>query len=258
MTTLTNVATTPSFANADVDTSFANANVDTSFANADVDTSFANANADRVHIVTVEGNIGAGKSTLVEKMKRHYQDRTDIMFLQEPVDLWSRFTQDGKNILECFYENQEKYSFPFQVLAYSTRLQLIEQAVAEATKNNIRTIVMERSLEADRYVFAKLLYGDKKIEDCMYQIYLNMSDYGMQKHSADSVLWLHAGPQVCLERIQKRGREGEDKISMEYLAKCDACHQEWLGKEVEGGKTKVYRIGEDSDVDWNQMDKVLG
>ena len=80
----------------------------------------------------------------------------------------------------------------------------------------------------------------------------------MPKHSAVSVLRLHAGPKVCLERIQARGREGEDKITMEYLAKCDACHQEWLGKEVEGGKTKVYLIGEDSDVDWNQMDKVLG
>ena len=127
-------------------------------------------------IITIEGNIGAGKSTLVDILKNKYADRTDVMFLQEPVDVWTKISQDGKNVLELFYSDQKKYSFAFQVLAYTTRLHMIEKAVEEATRTGIRVIVMERSLEADRNIFAKMLHDDGLIEDCMYQIYLLMSD----------------------------------------------------------------------------------
>ena len=179
-------------------------------------------------IITIEGNIGAGKSTLVESLKTKYADRTDVMFLQEPVDLWSKITQNGKTVLELFYADQPKYSFAFQVLAYTTRLQMIEKAVEEASLKGIRVIVMERSLEADRNIFAKMLYDSGVIEECMYKIYLLMSDSGLAKYKADGVLWVNAGPATCLERIKKRSREGEDVIMLGYLETCEAYHREWL------------------------------
>ena len=61
---------------------------------------------DRPRLLSIEGNIGAGKSTLVELMKQRYQDREDIIFLQEPVDIWNTIQQNGKTMLELFYENQ--------------------------------------------------------------------------------------------------------------------------------------------------------
>ena len=137
--------------------------------------------ATRPRIVSIEGNIGAGKSTLVQTLKEKYTDCKDILFLQEPVDVWSQIQQDGKNMIELFYQDQRKYSFAFQILAYTTRLQTIQQTVKEAEENGVRVIVMERSLEADRNIFAKMLYDQGVMEPCMYQIYEKMSDDGMNK-----------------------------------------------------------------------------
>ena len=67
----------------------------------------------RPRIITLEGNIGAGKSTFLDKLKTKYASRNDVLFLQEPVDTWSQIQQNGKTLLELFYENQKKYSFQF-------------------------------------------------------------------------------------------------------------------------------------------------
>jgi deoxyadenosine/deoxycytidine kinase len=202
-------------------------------------------------IISVEGNIGAGKSTLVEKLKTHYENRDDVIFLQEPVDVWSTITQEGKTMLELFYEDKKKYSFAFQILAYSTRLKILEEAILDAKSKNVKLIVMERSLDADRNIFAKMLYDEGMMEECMYQIYLKMSDEGLQKYMADGILWLHAGPEICLERIKKRGREGEEFIPIEYLRSCDTYHREWLGADT----GFVYLVGDD--VDWESLETYL-
>lgn len=205
----------------------------------------------RPRILSVEGNIGAGKSTLVEALKERYAHDPSILFLQEPVDVWSTVQQDGKTILELFYENQEKYSFAFQILAYSTRLELIEKAVQDATANGVKTIVMERSLEADKNIFAKMLYDEGKLEPCMHDIYLHMSRGGLEKYTADGILWVHAGPETCYERIAKRGREGEDQIPLSYLERCDVYHREWLGAD-----TGFVHLVDDT-VDWEALDVYL-
>lgn len=205
-------------------------------------------------IITIEGNIGAGKSTLVDVLKNRYADRTDVMFLQEPVDVWTKISQDGKNVLELFYGDQKHYSFAFQVLAYTTRLHMIEEAVAEAEKKGIRVIVMERSLEADRNIFAKMLHDEGLMEECMYKIYLLMSNIGLEKHKAHGVLWVNAGPELCLERIRKRSREGEDAIVLGYLETCDSYHRDWLLPS--GGSEKVFLI-EDNTPNWGEMEMFL-
>jgi len=183
-------------------------------------------------IITVEGNIGAGKSTLLASMKERYKHRKDIMFIEEPVDIWAQVKQDGKTMLELFYEDQKKYSFAFQILAFTTRLKMMEDAVEYAKKNSINIIVTERSLDADKHIFTKMLHDDGLIEECMYKIYLMMSKDAMSKYMADGILWLITPPEECLERIKKRGRDGEGNIPFDYLDKCDICHREWLGADL--------------------------
>ena len=207
--------------------------------------------ATRPRIVSIEGNIGAGKSTLVQTLKEKYTDCKDILFLQEPVDVWSQIQQDGKNMIELFYQDQRKYSFAFQILAYTTRLQTIQQAVKEAEENGVRVIVMERSLEADRNIFAKMLYDQGVMEPCMYQIYEKMSDDGLRQYMADGILWINTPPEVCQTRILGRGRPGEEDIGLDYLAQCDCYHREWLG----GDTGYVFLV--DENVDWNKLDMYL-
>lgn len=204
---------------------------------------------DKPRIITIEGNIGAGKSTFVETLKEKYKNRNDILFLQEPVDVWSTISQNGKNMLELFYAEPKKYSFAFQIMAFTTRLKIIETAVLEAQMKGIRIIFMERSLDADKNIFAKMLYDDGMMEHCMYQIYMQMSEEGLKKYTADGIIWLNISPEICKERIVKRCREGEENIDIEYLQKCDSYHKEWLSADT----GFVYEITDE--IDWNALEK---
>ena len=114
-------------------------------------------------IVSIEGNIGSGKSTLLANLREIYKEDADIVFLNEPVDEWGKITdENGVTILEKFYADQEKYSFPFQMMAYISRISIMRAALKE---NKYKLIIIERSVYTDSAVFAKMLFDDKKIED---------------------------------------------------------------------------------------------
>ena len=121
-------------------------------------------------IVSLEGNIGAGKSTLLEKLQLRYANDKTIVFLKEPVDLWAQIKdKSGETMLSKFYSNPSKYSFAFQIMAYTTRLHILRQLIRE--NPDCKIIVCERSLDADKHIFAKMLHADGKMEDIMYKVY---------------------------------------------------------------------------------------
>lgn len=183
----------------------------------------------RPRILSIEGNIGAGKSTFLASLQEKYKYNKNILFLPEPVSEWEKFVdENGKNMLEKFYQDQSTYSFAFQVMAFSTRLAILRNAVDNAENNGIDTIVMERSLEADREIFAKMLYQDKLMEKCEHEIYLKMAENALKDYSLDGIIWINVPPEICLKRIEKRNREGEQSITLEYLEKCHNCHNVWL------------------------------
>ena len=121
-------------------------------------------------LISIDGNIGCGKSTFLTELKQEINNRNikDFIFLQEPVDIWSTVIFEGKTILEKFYEDPVKYAFSFQMMAYISRLSIIENAVKE---NPTSVIISERSLLTDKQIFAKMLYDDNKIDSYSYQIY---------------------------------------------------------------------------------------
>ena len=74
-------------------------------------------------LVSIEGNIGSGKSTLLAYLKQKYGDNDTIIFLKEPVDEWEQIKDcNGNTILKKFYADQQKYAFPFQMMAYISRI----------------------------------------------------------------------------------------------------------------------------------------
>ena len=132
------------------------------------------------NLISIEGNIGSGKSTLLSNLEEYYKNDDRIVFLKEPVDAWERIKdENGITILEKFYDNQEKYSFPFQMMAYISRLKVLRDAVRDISlksSNQTKIIITERSLFTDKMVFAKMLYDSGKIEYINYQIYLSWFD----------------------------------------------------------------------------------
>jgi deoxyguanosine kinase len=186
-------------------------------------------------IISIEGNIGSGKSTLLANLREHFKDNVDIVFLKEPVDEWAKIKdKNGTTILEKFYADQEKYSFPFQMMAYVSRIKELRTTVKEQKKNssNPFVIITERSLYTDKMVFAKMLYDTNKIEHVNYQIYLNWFDTFSDEFPVHKVVYVKTAPEKCHERIVKRSREGEDNIPLSYLKSCSFYHDNMLDKNL--------------------------
>lgn len=183
-------------------------------------------------IISVEGNIGSGKTTFVEHVQQllgqdYRVGDKKICLLKEPVDIWTRVKDaEGHSILENFYKDPKRWAFAFQMLALSTRMSEIQKAIAENPDADI--LLCERSLECDGYVFAKMLYDDGMIDLLSYNIYKTMYDAFIAQFSAQHILYLSVGPAICKERIMKRARQGEEGIEQDYLEKCHKYHEDWL------------------------------
>lgn len=200
-------------------------------------------------IISVEGNIGSGKSTILEKLEEFMRDNNRIVFLKEPVDIWESIKDNtGENILQKFYKNQHEYAFPFQVMAYASRLSMIRNTIKN--RNDVDIIVCERSLAADKHIFAKMLYDDGKIDDISYQIYNSFYNMFEDEFKLDGIVYIDADAEICNERINKRSRAGESSISLEYLQKCKSYHHDWLTNT----KTNVLNINANVNVTYNISD----
>ena len=174
-------------------------------------------------IISIEGNIGSGKSTLIKKLQEFIKEKS-LVFLEEPVDEWMEIKDDnGVHILSKFYENQDKYSFPFQMMAYISRLNKLKNAL---TANKI--ILTERSLSTDKYVFAQMLYDTKKIDTYEYQIYNKWFEHFQNFLKTYRFVYLKTNFEVCAKRVKKRQRSGETEISEEYLKQNNEYHDRWL------------------------------
>lgn len=213
-----------------------------------------------IKIISIEGNIGSGKSTLCNMINRyfnHINSGINYHFVDEPVEEWETIkdkTQENKNMLELFYENQNKYSFVFQTTAYITRLQQIKNTIDKIIRNRKleieknggigilcathtkHIIVLERSLQTDRNVFAKMLYNNKKINEIEWQSYNYWFNNFVDDYGADKIIYVRIDPSLSYERTKKRSRNGEESIPLEYLEKCHHYHEQWIDKVVSKNK----------------------
>lgn len=187
-------------------------------------------------IVSIDGNIGSGKSTLLAKLKEHYDGNSHVLFLKEPVDDWEKIQdENGVTMLEKFYEDQEKYSFSFQMMVCVSRLKVLRDAKKKILGGYLKNydgkpyiIISERSLYTDKMVFAKMLYDSKKIEEVNYKIYLSWFDTFAEEFPVHKTVYIKTSPEICHLRILKRLREGESNIPLEYLNNCSKYHDNML------------------------------
>lgn len=203
-------------------------------------------------LVYVEGNIGTGKSTFVENLRQVItKNYPGLRFtvVQEPVDQWMAMKDsNGKNLLEHFYSDQVKYSFPFQMNSFISRVNSIFNAVVidsgntenppdqerdSLTFHEYDIVFVERSVFTDKYCFADMCHKSGKMNDIEYNIYNNWHSWLVRTFNlyADGYIYLKTNPNVSHERIVKRLRSGEEAIPLEYLTELHNKHNEWLEKE---------------------------
>lgn len=181
-------------------------------------------------IISIDGNIGSGKSTLFTYLKEYYKNDTSIGFLEEPVDQWNSIKDENDiPILKNLYGNPSKYAFRFQMMAYISRLSLLRKKIKT---NKFNIIITERSVNTDKNVFAKMLYDDKMIEHDEYSIYNMWFNEFLENIKIAGIIYVCATPNTCFHRIKKRNRYGEENVPIEYLEKCHNYHESWITNEV--------------------------
>lgn len=195
-------------------------------------------------LVFLEGNISAGKSTLIRELKANgYQ------VWEESVDrLTGEFVEaNGKNLLQLFYDDMHKYAFKLQIASLTTRWALVKEAL-----NSDESIVfIERSHLTDRHSFALNLFELGYITSLEWKIYNSL----VNQHVEDSlkyfdginVLWvyLRASPETSFKRVQERGRPEEKDITLEYLQSLHKKLEEWNATndcviDAEQNKNEVF------------------
>jgi deoxyadenosine/deoxycytidine kinase len=179
-------------------------------------------------ILSLDGNIGAGKSTLLAQIRAEIPE---IHVVDEPVGQWTALQDaNGKNLLELFYEDKKRWAYTFQNCAILTRLQNIQEAVnhVNATTSGPQVILTERSVLTDKYVFAQMLLDTGFLDPMEWELYNSWFTLFHTQHPVTGIIYLSTGSTTSKERIHIRNRQGEDKISLDYLDALDAQHKQWV------------------------------
>ncbi len=180
-------------------------------------------------VISVDGNIGSGKSSFIRELESkltHIKNK-QIIYLQEPVDIWATFKdKSGETLLQKFYNNKTQYAFSFQMMAYISRMTKLRQTIQKHPINCI--IICERSVFTDKHVFAKMLYDDGNINDIDYEIYNTWFYEFINDVHFHGTIYLKVCPETCLKRINIRNRSGEENIPIDYLSRLEQYHNTWL------------------------------
>jgi deoxyadenosine/deoxycytidine kinase len=152
--------------------------------------------------IAITGNIGAGKTTLARKLSEHYKWGV----LYEAVE--------GNPYLADFYEDMARWSFNLQVFFLNSRFSQAQKI----RSMHYQTVVQDRTIYEDAFIFAKNLADSKLMEGRDYQNYLMLYETMMNAIKApDLIVYLQADLPKLRSQIQKRGRDFEQSISDEYL-----------------------------------------
>lgn len=207
-------------------------------------------------LIYLEGNIGSGKSTFIDFLQTYINDNNlSADVLLEPVPEWEA-TQDsqGKNILQHYYQDQQKYGFAFQINALISRVKKIDERIKNSNK---QIHFVERSIFTDKNVFLESNYQNGNITEIEYVIYHQWFDWIQTKFNmhANGFILLNTPHNICGERIKERNRTGEETIPLEYLKMIEDYHTKWLQHEKDINMKHVLNI--DSSVNFYENPQIL-
>jgi deoxyadenosine/deoxycytidine kinase len=165
-----------------------------------------------MHIAIV-GNIGAGKTTLAELLAKSYG--WDPLF--EAVD--------NNPYLEDFYNDMKRWSFNLQIYFLNSRYRQLMDIQATG-----RNVIQDRTIYEDAFIFAENLHDMGLMTTRDYEnyraIFDNMTAY---IKPPDLLVYLKASVPTLVNNIQRRGREYEIGIRIDYLSKLNEKYQKWIG-----------------------------
>jgi deoxyadenosine/deoxycytidine kinase len=168
--------------------------------------------------IAVAGNIGAGKTTLTEMLSKHYK------WIPQFEDV------DHNPYLMDFYEDMPRWSFNLQIYFLNSRLnQLLE------IHRGTETIIQDRTIYEDANIFAPNLHDmglmSKRDFENYYRFFQTLKT---MVQPPDLLIFLKSSVPNLVGQIQKRGREYEENIRLDYLKKLNELYNKWIDAYKEG------------------------
>ncbi|MEB2779226.1 deoxynucleoside kinase [Algoriphagus sp. C2-6-M1] len=168
--------------------------------------------------IAVSGNIGSGKTTLTEKLAKHYGWKAEF----EAVD--------NNPYLPDFYDDMKRWAFHLQVYFLNSRFNQLKKI----QENNTPTI-QDRTIYEDAYIFAANLYKSKLLTERDYESYQSLfSSMIAHVRAPDLLIYLKADIPKLVGQIEKRGRNYETTMRIDYLKNLNTHYEEWIAGYKEG------------------------
>ena len=168
--------------------------------------------------IAIAGNIGSGKTTLTRLLSKHFGWKPHF----EEVD--------NNPYLESFYEDMKRWSFNLQIYFLNSRF----RQVMEIRKSG-DNIIQDRTIYEDAYIFAANLYDMGLMETRDYQNYQDLFELMSSFLQApDLLIYLRASVPTLVRQIQKRNRDYEQSIRLDYLKALNKRYENWISSYNKG------------------------
>ena len=178
--------------------------------------------------IAVAGNIGSGKTTLTGMLAKHYG--------------WEAMYESVENnpYLASYYEDMQRWSFNLQVYFLNNRF----RQVIDIRKRS-KTVIQDRTIYEDAYIFAPNLHDMQLMAPRDFENYASLFELMAQFLQApDLLIYLHADTSTLVSQIQKRGREYEKTIRLDYLQHLNERYEDWISN---------YKLGKLLVIDVNKI-----
>lgn len=175
--------------------------------------------------IAIAGNIGSGKTTLAGLLSKHYN--------------WEAHYEDVESnpYLNNFYEDMQRWSFNLQIYFLNSRF----RQIVDIRKSG-KTVIQDRTIYEDAYIFAPNLHAmglmSSRDFDNYSRLFELMSSF---IQPPDLLIYLKASVPTLVSQIQKRGREYENSIRLDYLNHLNQRYEDWIGS-YDLGKLLIIQV----------------
>ncbi len=168
--------------------------------------------------IAIAGNIGSGKTTLTTLLAKQYN--------------WEPHFEDVDNnpYLNDFYEDMQRWSFNLQIFFLNSRFRQLQDI-----RRQPKAVIQDRTIYEDAHIFAPNLHAMGLMTGRDFENYRSLFDaVSSLVQAPDLLIYLRASVPTLVKQIQRRGREYEDGIRLDYLRRLNERYEAWIDTYSEG------------------------